>query len=509
MQTNRSTRSTGIFSSITALGLSLTMLAFSAPSAAFANLDEGQTEMLSNTRTAEAGRDSDDDGISERTISLRHARIVKIPEGYTHLALHWPHDELADDEHGDEHGDEDEQGEQSGLTVAFRDSGGQFGEVTPVLLDEVGAEGEDRLYSIVMAFGQASHMRLTSNDPLTDLTIVFIDGSGPELTEPSSVLASGSSFSSSAGGARIAQPMIVSRADWGANESLRFDEEGNEKWKPYFRPVQKLVVHHTATSDGGDDPASAIRAVYRYQAIGRGWGDIGYNFLIDKFGRIYEGRYSRPYDPGEIPTGENEELQHVVGAHVAYHNSGTIGVALLGGMTEHDATPAAREALVSLLAWKAERHDIDPLGEGTYTSPDNGIVKHLPNIAGHRNLAATACPGKAFYPTLPAIRQAVADRLAVAVPGEPALRARTARKPGVRLDWSAPSSDGGAMITSYRIMRWNSSTKSYVSIATVSGSARRYRDANTRSGVRYSYVIHAVNAIGVGPQSAAASAVAR
>ena len=77
--------------------------------------------------------------------------------------------------------------------------------------------------------------------------------------------------------------MIISRAAWGADENLM-------TWTPEYRTVRKFVVHHTATSNGDLDPAATVRAIYYYHAVTRGWGDIGYNYLIDAQGRIYEGR---------------------------------------------------------------------------------------------------------------------------------------------------------------------------------------------------------------------------
>ena len=89
-------------------------------------------------------------------------------------------------------------------------------------------------------------------------------------------------------------------------------------------------------------------------------------------------------------------------------NSGTVGVALLGTLTTHDATPAAREALQRLLAWEAGRNGIDPLATQPFVNPVSGATITTANIAGHRDYAATACPGDAFYPTLPAIRAGTA-----------------------------------------------------------------------------------------------------
>jgi hypothetical protein len=169
-------------------------------------------------------------------------------------------------------------------------------------------------------------------------------------------------------------------------------------------------VHHTAGRNNDPNPAATIRAIYWAKAIGRGYGDIGYNFLIDEAGHIYEGRHSRDYAPGEMPTGEDLAGNVVRGVHAQSHNIGTVGIALLGNFQKVQPTAAARTALDKLLAWKLERHGLDPLGKTLYTNP--AVSERLNIISGHRNVYATACPGDTFYPTFPQLRQRVAARIA-------------------------------------------------------------------------------------------------
>ena len=130
---------------------------------------------------------------------------------------------------------------------------------------------------------------------------------------------------------------------------MRFDASGKEVWPPAFWPIQKLIVHHTATQNADPNPASTIRSIYYYHAITQGWGDIGYNFLIDEAGHVYKGRYSHTTanpssaspSPDDTITGEDAAGNGVTGAHALGYNSGTVGVALLGTLTDQDATPAA------------------------------------------------------------------------------------------------------------------------------------------------------------------------
>ncbi|HEV3475202.1 MAG TPA: N-acetylmuramoyl-L-alanine amidase [Actinomycetota bacterium] len=213
--------------------------------------------------------------------------------------------------------------------------------------------------------------------------------------------------------AHIAQPPVISRAAWGADESYRFRADGTEKSPPVFFPTQKLIVHHTVTANADPDPAATVRAIYRYHAIDRGWGDIGYNFLVDANGQIYKGRYSGP--PGtttaDTSTGEDASGNGVRGAHTAGSNSGTMGIAVLGTYSSTPVPVPARSALIEHLAWESERHGLDPLATTTFVNPSDGSRKTVANISGHRDWRATQCPGGALYADLPAIRQETAARI--------------------------------------------------------------------------------------------------
>ena len=236
---------------------------------------------------------------------------------------------------------------------------------------------------------------------------------GPDAVAPSSTTttrASSTTTTTPRPKPKVAQPDIVSRAEWGADESIRKNDQK-------YAPINKLFVHHTVTSPGGQDPdpAATVRAIYAYHVQGNGWDDIGYNFLIDGEGRVYEGRWARDYAAGEEPTGEDLNDNGVVGAHVLNHNAGSAGVAMLGDFSNGEPTDDAREALIELMAWKADRHGIDVLGKDPFTSSD-GIVSTFPNLAGHRDAGQTACPGNQLHPLLPDIREEVA-RYVTAVTG--------------------------------------------------------------------------------------------
>lgn len=238
---------------------------------------------------------------------------------------------------------------------------------------------------------------LTSATPgvtpvLSAITIVFIDSRRGNTAEQAQALAIASAPASG--------PVIISRAAWGADEKLM-------TWTPEYRTIRKVVVHHTATPNNALDPAATVRAIYYYHAVTRGWGDIGYNYLIDSQGRIYEGRAG----------GEG-----VVGGHALQYAWGSIGVSLIGDYDQVDITSAMQTSLVELLAWKGNLHMVHPLQSAFF------IDKELPNIMAHRDGAQTTCPGKYVYARLPAIRQAVWSRMAQVAPNvrieTPALESR-------------------------------------------------------------------------------------
>ena len=196
----------------------------------------------------------------------------------------------------------------------------------------------------------------------------------------------------------VAAPPIVRRAQWGADESLRSNQRS-------YAPIRKFVVHHTASANHPSNPAAVIREMYGYH-IQRGYTDLGYNFVIDHNGVIYEGRYSRPYGNGEQVTGEDTNGWGIVGGHAAAMNGATCGIVLMGDFTASDPTDAAVASLVWLLSWKAARHRIDAINSDPYITRFGARVT-TPNIAGHRQIGDTSCPGR-LANLLPAIRQQVA-----------------------------------------------------------------------------------------------------
>jgi len=343
--------------------------------------------------------------------SVEHQRTLRLPDGASHVELSWSRPgRAAVRASGDPAAAEPQ------VTIAFGDSPNAIGEEVLVgeteaderpddsdLSAEARGHADATVASGVIWTGGARFARITSDRALGHVTITAIDARADVgFVDTEIHVARGA----------MREPNVYTRKQWGADESLRFDKGGHEIWPAEFSPMQKAIVHHTAGRNNDPNPAATVRAIYYLKAVGSDFGDIGYNFLIDESGRIYEGRFSRHYGSGENHNGEDLAGNVVRGGHARNYNDGTVGIALLGNFQNRQPTNAARNALERLLAWKLERHGLDPLGASTYTNPILGTSTFLKNISGHRNVNPTACPGNAFYPKFPALRHDVAERIA-------------------------------------------------------------------------------------------------
>lgn len=201
-------------------------------------------------------------------------------------------------------------------------------------------------------------------------------------------------------------PAIVTRAQWGANESLKRTNGGCAR---RFWPLQQLFVHHTAGVNNDPHPYATMRAIYYFHVRTRGWCDVGYNFVVAPDGTIFEGRWARDYQPWETHNSEDVDHEVVQGAQVESFNAGSAGISMMGNYSEARVPAAAKRSLEQLLAWEVDRHDLDPLAHHLYDSPDSSTRRWLPVIAGHRDAGDTECPGTYLYADLPAIRRKVSS----------------------------------------------------------------------------------------------------
>jgi len=182
------------------------------------------------------------------------------------------------------------------------------------------------------------------------------------------------------------RPTVVTRTEWGCP-----DGQITTHGALSYTNVTHLIVHHTVNDNDSSDWPAVVRSIWNFHVFDRGYADIGYNYLIDPNGTIYEGRAG----------GDN-----VRGAHFSGVNTGTMGVAMLGEFTGQVPTDQAINSLKRILAWKSDQRSLDPVGMSFHLP--SGLV--LKNISGHRDgPSSTECPGNALYGLLPAIRDEVSE----------------------------------------------------------------------------------------------------
>jgi N-acetylmuramoyl-L-alanine amidase/FlgD Ig-like domain len=205
--------------------------------------------------------------------------------------------------------------------------------------------------------------------------------------------------------AAVSAPVINSRASWGADERLR-------NGGPYYNStIKEGFVHHTAGTNNysSADVPKIIRGIYAYHTKSNGWSDIGYNFLVDRFGRLWEGRY------GGI-------TRAVRGAHTGGFNVDSFAVSAIGDYGKVKAPTAMIDAIARLLAWKLSLYYRNPMGTTTLVSQGGGTSKYPAGrsvsfnvISGHRDAGNTECPGNYLYNQLANIRSLTSSYLGAAL----------------------------------------------------------------------------------------------
>jgi hypothetical protein len=196
------------------------------------------------------------------------------------------------------------------------------------------------------------------------------------------------------------RPPVLSRAVWCIFPECQYSDG------LVYAPVTHLIVHHTATSNSSANWADTVRAIWSFHTFNLGWGDIGYNYLIDRTGIVYEGRLNEDYHNLDI-----------VGIHAGPANTGSLGAALIGTFTTPDENPVSDippqpmlESLANLLAWKADQRDIQLHDASRMVN----VTWGLPHLLGHRDVYGgqnTLCPGGHVQALLPWLRQTVAQRI--------------------------------------------------------------------------------------------------
>lgn len=297
-------------------------------------------------------------------------------------------------------------------------------------------------------------------------------------------------------------PACMSRADWGADESITAWSKGTDT--QVFYPDQVLTLHHTAGSnDTSQDYAATVRAIYSYHVQTNGWSDIGYQYLVDGHGTVYEGRNAGHTSKSCLTGGgDGSDFAHrtaddavVTGAHVAGWNSGNLGIALMGcyeptSACSGDTTPpaAAEDSLEHLLASLSTRHGLDPTGTTNYVNPVNASTKSVGTVSGHRDWEATACPGGNLYADLPTIRTTAKSLMAPATaPVQPTgLTVSAVTSSAAHLSW-----DSASDATGWRVQRRLTGTTLWTDVAATTQPA--YDDSGLAPSTAYDWQVIATS----------------
>ncbi len=210
-----------------------------------------------------------------------------------------------------------------------------------------------------------------ASDPASDPAVGVVDAGAATLA---------------GAGTATAKPRIYSRAQWGADERMR------DASSLHYGEVHGGFVHHTVNANSytrGQVPA-IIRGIYAYHTQSRGWSDVGYNFLVDRFGRIWEGRYGGVDRP-------------VVGAHTLGYNDDSFAMSAIGNYDVTRPSSATVDAYARLFAWKLSLSGVRAGSTHQWVTK-----RYLPAIEGHRDVGQTACPGRYLYAKIPEIRSRAA-----------------------------------------------------------------------------------------------------
>lgn len=199
-----------------------------------------------------------------------------------------------------------------------------------------------------------------------------------------------------AAAAALNQPAIRARSAWGARAPSAHIDDAAE--------LKMAVVHHSATGNayGPDDVPGILRSLQAFHMVGRGWSDIGYNLVVDRYGRIWEGR-----------DGSIDRLS--IGAHSSGFNTSNVGIVILGDFSAGSPTNEALRGVADVIAWKFANYGVDPASTIDYTSYGSptipaGVTRNFPRVVRHRDVGATACPGSALASRIDQLRQLVALR---------------------------------------------------------------------------------------------------
>jgi len=301
--------------------------------------------------------------------------------------------------------------------IRVRAAGGRWGRWTAMAADHAGGAGAEPVWA-----GGADAYQLRLDGPPRGLRARFVNATGSatasDRLRTALRRAAHGALATIAGTAARAQtaaapgsrgaPAIVPREAWGADQC-------KPRAAPAYGAVQLGYVHHTVNANtySPQDSAAVVLSICRYHRNENGWRDIGYNFLVDRYGQIFEGRAGGVDQP-------------VIGAQAQGYNGVSTGVASIGTFSQEGQTQGGVDATAELLAWKLSLHGTPVGGRVSVTSaggPSNrhpsGRLVTFERIAAHRDADRTTCPGDALFAQLPQIRAqaaALAPQYAVVAP---------------------------------------------------------------------------------------------
>ncbi len=284
------------------------------------------------------------DQVSSDLIGSGTAFVASAPFAFSSVGASWPA----------------EVGDWPLVLIEVSSDGENFSQIFSIGASAEGGlvDSGERIFSPLLCATQGMAIRYRTIDgegnpaAIPGLTFTFIDSSaGPSAADFPASISAKAAYDVSA------PPALISRSEWGADDSFRFEEDG-EWWMKEYQLVEHAIIHHSETPNS-QDPLEAIRSIYYYHAVTRGWHDIGYNYLVDKLGNIYEGRAG----------GRN-----VVGGHAYEYAHGSAGICFIGEFFDDEVTEEALAAMVAILAWTCR--DLDPQGYSDFHS-ETRLAHHL------------------------------------------------------------------------------------------------------------------------------------
>lgn len=336
----------------------------------------------------------------QQTQAVYHSPVFKAGYEFNALAPHW----------NESHADEETREVSVRTSADGRSWSGWIGiEPSPTGRDTDQAGGRVFAENPVFITGRFFQYRTVLSRPtaaspaprIFDMKVSYLD------SRPSHAQRLGQALGLSTEAQGAQGPEIVSRAGWGSPDPHGNLHRGTDRhWMPAASPAKQVFIHHTVSPSQQSDPAAVVRGIYEYHANTRGWGDIGYSYLVGSNGKIYEGRFG----------GDNTIAGHVYG-----FNTGSLGVAIIGcfesgstcdsvnGTKTQAPTSTQLHAVTELLAWKTTNFGIDP--KGTHTFCGTSCLS-LRTIATHKDAYPTTCAGNLMIEKLPVIRDETARKKA-------------------------------------------------------------------------------------------------